>query len=171
MNSVQIKFAPDILRRLGEELNPSPDKGILELVKNAYDADARNCTVELSRTEQPGGSISITDDGDGMDEDVIKKGWLIIGRSEKSSKQTTKLGRIPVGSKGLGRLAALRMGSKAILTTRPRDKENSQYSLLIDWDQYEHVELIDEVDLIIEDRNRPTNSKPGTEMVIVNLRS
>ena len=47
MSKAQIRFSPDILRRLGEELNPSPDKGILELVKNAYDADAMVCTVSL----------------------------------------------------------------------------------------------------------------------------
>jgi hypothetical protein len=44
MNTVaNFRFATDILRRLGEELNPNIDQGILELVKNAYDADARTC--------------------------------------------------------------------------------------------------------------------------------
>ena len=41
MSNAQIQFSTDILRRLGEELNPSPAQGILELVKNAYDANAR----------------------------------------------------------------------------------------------------------------------------------
>jgi hypothetical protein len=38
--SEHLRFAADVLRRLGEELNPSPEQGMLELVRNAYDADA-----------------------------------------------------------------------------------------------------------------------------------
>ena len=76
-----IRFASDILRRLGEELNPSPDQSILELVKNAYDADARRCRVELIETELPGGTVRITDDGVGMPLDSILNGWLVVGRS------------------------------------------------------------------------------------------
>jgi hypothetical protein len=73
---VHIRFASDVLRRLGEELNPSVDQGILELVKNAYDADARSCVVELHGTDVPGGRISVRDDGDGLTPDDIINGWL-----------------------------------------------------------------------------------------------
>ena len=37
---VNFKFSPDILIRLGEELISNPEHGIIELVKNSYDADA-----------------------------------------------------------------------------------------------------------------------------------
>jgi len=43
--SERLRFSTAILRLLGEELNPSPDQGILELIKNSYDADAKRCTV------------------------------------------------------------------------------------------------------------------------------
>jgi len=33
---MHFKFSPSILNRLGEELIPNPDQGIIELVKNAY---------------------------------------------------------------------------------------------------------------------------------------
>ncbi|MDF5727637.1 MAG: ATP-binding protein [Rhizonema sp. PD38] len=59
---MHFKFSPKILQRLGEELVPNPDKGIIELVKNSYDADATECTVELIRTSPIGGSIIISDD-------------------------------------------------------------------------------------------------------------
>ena len=62
------RFSANILRRLGEELNPSPSRGLVELAKNAYDADALNCAIELRNVEKPGGVITIIDDGDGMDE-------------------------------------------------------------------------------------------------------
>ena len=40
MNAANFRVSTDILRRLGEELITSFDQGIVELVKNAYDADA-----------------------------------------------------------------------------------------------------------------------------------
>src|SRR5205823_3103933 len=110
MSEANLRFSTDILRRLGEELNPSPDQGILELAKNSYDADAIECTVELIGTHSEGGTIRVTDNGNGMDEEAIRDGWLVLGRSSKNASMPTDLGRIPAGNKGLGRLAALRMG-------------------------------------------------------------
>ena len=160
---MKIRFATDILRRLGEELNPSVDKGILELVKNAYDADAIHCTVNLENTEETGGTILVIDDGDGMTPGEIETGWLVLGRSTKDQKTRTNLGRIPAGSKGLGRLAALRMGDYALLTTRPR-KERAEYNLLIDWQEFDEVDLVEDVELNMEERRRPQGSKQGTEI-------
>src|SRR5258708_31550784 len=109
MASGHLCFAPDILRRLGEELISHAEQGILELVRNAYDADAVNCTVELDGTEQPGGTLRVRDDGIGMNQDAIRSGWLILGRSAKPAGRTTpRFGLHQVGEKGLGRLAALR---------------------------------------------------------------
>ena len=56
------KGLEDILRRLGEELVPNIDQGIIELVRNAYDADATKCIVTLSNVRHPGGRIRIEDD-------------------------------------------------------------------------------------------------------------
>ena len=33
MSDIHFRFAPAILARLGEELNPSPSKGIIELIR------------------------------------------------------------------------------------------------------------------------------------------
>ena len=102
-----LRFSPYILKRLGEELNPNPDHGLIELVRNAYDADAHSCRIRLENVDRPNGRIEIEDDGIGMNEEGIENYWLVLGRSSKSVDEPTKLGRIPVGSKGLGRLAAL----------------------------------------------------------------
>jgi len=72
MQSVNFKFSPRILARLGEELNQTFDQSILELVKNAYDADATLCKVELFDTSSAGGTIRVSDDGNGMDSDSIR---------------------------------------------------------------------------------------------------
>jgi signal transduction histidine kinase len=171
VEKAQIRFATDVLRRLGEELTPSPDLGILELVKNAYDADATECTVELINTSKPGGTIRVVDNGDGMTAREIADGWLVLGKSRKSSAQITPLGRIPAGNKGLGRLAALRMGRFVTLISKPRneDEQEEEYRLEIDWDTYEHVDLVDQVDLFIQSKQRPTESLPGSEIIMSGL--
>ena len=68
MSDARLRFSPSILQRLGEELHPNPDQGLLELVRNAYDADAPNCIIELINTYECGGAVRITDDGIGMDQ-------------------------------------------------------------------------------------------------------
>jgi len=170
MSTAKIRFSSDILRRLGEELNPSPDKGIVELVKNAYDADATWCKIELSATDAPGGTITLSDNGDGMTTTEIENGWLVLGRSMKSTSRQTGLGRIPAGSKGLGRLAALRMGSRCLLTTRPRREESTEYSLRIDWDKFDSTDLVEDLELTIEEAQRNSSKEKGTEIRLENLR-
>ncbi len=166
-----IRFAADILRRLGEELNPGVDQGIIELVKNAYDANARTCEIELTSAETAGGTVRVVDDGDGMTEQEILRGWLVVGRSSKEPGRTTRLGRRPVGSKGLGRLAALRMGESAHLTTRPRSQPLFENTLRIDWPKFDSVKTVEEVSLAIETAPRDAVKKPGTEVVLSRLRS
>lgn len=92
----------DILARLGEELVPDADQGIIELAKNAYDADASTCLVRLEAVNTGEGTIRICDDGFGMTADTIRNGWLVIGRSAKQQKVATEVyRRVPAGDKGL----------------------------------------------------------------------
>jgi len=162
-----IKFASDILVRLGEELVPNVDQGILELVKNAYDADASTCCIELISTDILGGAIRITDDGDGMNLASIRNGWLVLGQSTKEGARRTKLGRLPVGDKGLGRLAALRMGSEVNLVTRPKSQLGAEHRVLIDWTKYKKATLVEDVPLTIE--TVKTSKGKGTEILLTNL--
>jgi signal transduction histidine kinase len=165
----RIRFATDILRRLGEELNPSVDQGLVELAKNAYDADARHCTFTLNGTDAPGGEIKVVDDGDGMSANDVIDGWLIVGSSTKSARQTTRLGRIPAGSKGLGRLAALRLGRRVEMKTRPRVERTVEYGVDIDWDLFDNAQLVDDVPLTIR-RRTGVEGWSGTELLLVDLR-
>jgi signal transduction histidine kinase len=168
MDSGHIQFAPDILRRLGEELNPNVDQGILELVKNSYDADARKCTVKLINASRPGGRIEVRDNGDGMTVEQIKQGWFILGSSSKDQSLPTRLGRIPAGNKGLGRLAALRMGHEAIMITRPQGS-SSEFVVSINWARYDKASIVEQVEIAIEERARSTDAS-GTDIILVNVR-
>ena len=171
MTSAHLRFSTEIVRRLGEELNPTLDKGVLELVKNAYDADATECRIELRNADRPGGTVTVEDDGDGMTADQIADGWLVLGRSSKTPRQRTRLGRIPAGSKGLGRLAALRMGQTAQLMTSSRCERNSRHELLIDWDEFDKAQIVDEIALEIATTSGKQHFHSGTTVVIDNLRT
>ena len=171
MASVNIRFSTDILSRLGEELNPNADQGILELVKNAYDADALQCKIELIDSDRPGGSIRLTDNGVGMDPESIVDGWLVLGSSRKRKENRTKLGRIPAGSKGLGRLSALRLGQSVSLRTRPYSDRSHQYELKIEWDKYTEASVVEEVPLQIKRMLNVNKSPAGTEILIEGLKS
>ncbi len=168
MSTATFRFATDILQRLGEELITSLDQGIIELVKNSYDADALNCTVKLIGTDSPGGTVIVTDDGDGMTDDDIRDGWLVLGRSRKASDSRTRLGRLPAGSKGLGRLGALRMGDKALLVTHPSSEPGISYSLELQWSEFASADVVEEVELDI--RNVASEKRAGTRIEIRGLR-
>lgn len=168
--SAHLKFSTEIVRRLGEELNPTLDKGVLELVKNSYDADATQCRIELRGTNRPGGKIIVRDNGDGMTADQIADGWLVLGQSSKIPSQPTRLGRIPAGSKGLGRLAALRMGRMALLSTFSRHEQGRRHKLLIDWEEFDRAKIVEDIDLEISTSFSNRDDLPyGTEVVISDL--
>src|SRR5258707_1195286 len=118
--SEHLRFSTDILSRLGEELNPNADQGIMELVRNSYDADAVQCCVELIGTDEAGGVVRVTDDGLGMSREALRDGWLVLGKSGKETLRVTERKRRVIGNKGLGRLAALRLGQTTNVMTWPK---------------------------------------------------
>ena len=88
--SLNFKSDAHLIKVLGEQLIGSEKVGILELIKNAIDAQATYCKVRIEKinnldapiTENyefpdlPGPVIIIEDDGIGMTKDIIEKGWL-----------------------------------------------------------------------------------------------
>ena len=163
-----IQFSPQILQRLGEELVTNIDQGILELARNSYDADASVCRVELSRADEAGGVLTVVDDGIGMDLDAIRTGWLVLGRSPKNRRTLTALGRTPVGDKGLGRLAALRLGTEAVLTTRPAKEPGVQYRLALRWLEFDRSDTVEAVPIQIDTQD--ASGPPGTSIEVSGLR-
>ncbi len=89
---ILLNFRADahLIKVLGEQLIASEKVGVLELIKNAYDAGASYCKVRIENIpslksvdkseylfpEFPGPVIIVEDDGSGMIRDVIENGWL-----------------------------------------------------------------------------------------------
>ncbi|MCY4671610.1 MAG: ATP-binding protein, partial [Rhodococcus sp.] len=73
------KFTVDthLFRELGELLVGRDSTALIELIKNAYDADATRVTVYGERLDSPAhGSIVVADDGVGMTEEQFMSGFL-----------------------------------------------------------------------------------------------
>ncbi|MGW4812180.1 sensor histidine kinase [Kitasatospora cineracea] len=135
----------------------------MELVRNAYDADAALCTIKLSDASKPGGTLTVSDDGDGMTEAELASGFLLIGRSGKtSSTYTRRLERRKVGEKGLGRLAALRLGTTVTVTTRSRTEPGIEHVLSINWDRVDAAQAVEDVPLQIVTRKFDPEASGGT---------
>lgn len=174
MAKASLRFASDLLRRLGEELNPSPVNGIIELVKNSYDADSPSCNVTLVQPRELNGvlvpgSLTIEDWGDGMTEQDFRDGWLVVGRSRKARTKTTRLGRRPAGDKGLGRLSALRMGSSVQVTSIPRKQKSKQFQLSINWQRFDRSRTPNEVPLNLRTSIAPKGARHGTRIEITGI--
>lgn len=171
MKTARFRFSTSLLIRLGEELNPTLDHGLLELAKNAYDADAKTCTIEFADSTNTNARIIVSDDGNGMNAQDVADSWLVVGQSRKKSNQVTTLGRTPAGDKGLGRLAALRLGRQVTLTSIPKKNRRVEVAITIDWDALESAQIVDDVQLTIHSRKLSKPGKHGTRIEITNLRA
>lgn len=171
MTDARLRFASDLLRRLGEELTPSPVNGIVELVKNSYDANASQVEVTLQQPVRNGddlipGSLTISDNGDGMTTRDFTDGWLVLGRSRKDATKPTRLGRRPAGDKGLGRLTALRMGKKVSVSSVARSTKGKCYEIDLDWRSFDKSATPDQVPLVIKERDVPKSQPQGTKVTV-----
>lgn len=110
-----------LITMLGDQLIKNERIALVELIKNAYDADAEWVKVSFLNfnndfTVNPNSKIIIEDDGNGMNEQIIEKHWLNPATPEKKKrkkiKETTDKGRILQGEKGIGRFAIFKLGKK-----------------------------------------------------------
>ena len=174
--ALRLHFRPRarILQLLGDELIGSPRLAVFELVKNAYDADAETVRVVLNNIERRDASIVVEDDGDGMTLETIRDIWLVPGhdhraRQRRASKRT-RLNRLPLGEKGVGRFAAHKLGNRIELVTRARDQPECVVS--IDWAALiRQTELSDAmVQVTTRDPIVFGGAKTGTRITISELR-
>ena len=163
-HSKLITFRPRarIMRTLGQELISSETVAVLELVKNAYDADARKVLIRFSgKLEKGNGSIEIIDNGHGMDMEVIEKAWMEPATDEKRKRSRSReLKRRLLGSKGIGRFAVSRLANELHLVTRGKDSESEIYAVF-DWTQFDdESKYLDEIEILTETRP-PEEILPG----------
>lgn len=151
-----------ILKTLGEELISSETVALIELVKNAYDADAENVLISFSGDlKEGGGAIEVIDDGHGMDMNTIRNSWMIIATSTKKHNKESKSGhRRVLGEKGIGRFATARIAQELELFTRTSDQADTESYAIFDWTQFDDDErFLDEI-LFLADSQTATEIVP-----------
>ncbi|WP_296598003.1 ATP-binding protein [Phenylobacterium sp.] len=172
-----------VVRQLGDELVSDEVTAIVELVKNAYDADATYAHVVVNTKDGPTGHetkfpnaigyVTIEDDGMGMDRADIERGWLMISlsgkRTMKAAGQTTPKGRTPLGDKGLGRLSTQKLGQNLELYTR-KDGQADTLHVAFAWDAFTDDKSLSEVPVSIEPAAKSARNK-GTMLAISGLRN
>lgn len=151
-NGPAAKFSVDthLFRELGELLVGRESTALIELVKNAYDADATEVTVFGENLGDPHrGIIRITDNGVGMDPDTFERGFLRIAARIKNAgdRKSERWGRRFTGAKGVGRLSAHKLARRIQVLSIPWTNAGPVVGVdgFIDWDKVEQAETLDEI--------------------------
>jgi signal transduction histidine kinase len=147
-----------LFRELGELLVGRDTTALVELIKNAYDADATSVAISgRNLSDSKKGEIVITDDGIGMNKTEFEVGFLrIAGRTKTAEdRRSPWFKRRYTGEKGVGRLAAHKLARALRVTSRRwNDKGRddlegfpavSGVQASIDWDAVEAKETLEEV--------------------------
>lgn len=136
VNEVGFTVDSGLVSRLGIELVGKAETAVSELIKNSYDADATEVTVEFLNTDEKGGTLIITDNGVGMTEEQLINGFMRISSTEKiHNPKSLVFGRTRAGKKGIGRFATQRLGEHLTIITQARDSYQ-QTRIEIDWNKY-----------------------------------
>lgn len=142
-----------LIMQLGEQLIEDELVALLELIKNAYDADANNVDVVIDTetvTPYGKGRIEIKDDGNGMIPSIVRNSFLRLSTSFKEEeKSSIYYHRRVLGKKGIGRLSFQRLGNYITVETVPNVERFEETDLL----KEEDVEFIKEYSKINIDIN------------------
>jgi signal transduction histidine kinase len=165
----QVRFSVDAghISRLGRELVAREETALSELVKNSYDADASIVELIFEGSDHPGGTLTISDNGTGMNREQLINGFMRLSSAEKARNPLSpKYKRLRAGRKGIGRFAAQRLGSKLTVVTEP-EGEKLRLEINIDWNQF--VSERDLFSIASDIKELPALGKPGTILLITDL--
>ncbi|MEO6918655.1 MAG: ATP-binding protein [Collimonas sp.] len=182
---IQLSFRPRarIIRTIGDRLVSGPEAAVIELVKNSYDADASFVRITFfPALRQNEGAILFEDDGHGMTLEDIEQKWMEPATSDKRDRKHTARGRRLLGSKGIGRFAASRLGRfLELVSTANRPAPTGKVAISsaearltstripeLDWDAFEEAKYLDDVSFPVE--SLTPKKATGTELKVSSLR-
>lgn len=176
----KMTFDSRIIEHMGKDLITSPEVALIELIKNSIDASVEmdkgivNIKIysSLSKAKQDSASdaicalsnemspftdrpcILVEDFGVGMSESVIETCFLNVGTRSKMKEQKGTL----FGQKGIGRLAAQRLGSILVVETTAKE-DSSTHIAIIDWTKIVDTQINEiEIPFISMDKNASNKS-------------
>lgn len=169
-DETQVRFSVDagIINRLGKELVGRHETAVSELVKNAYDADATHVLLTFENAWLEGGTLTIADNGIGMDRDQLVGGFMRLSSADKIHNPISpRYGRTRAGKKGIGRFATQRLGDKLTIVTQTLEAKTA-LKISIEWAEF----VIDKELLLISSQIREVDKvqEEGTVLKIEGLR-
>lgn len=166
---------------IGRELVTNQYVAILELIKNSYDANAKDARIIFRHSDPENGKVDklmILDDGKGMSDKDVREKWLFVGFSDKKSEKSGPGGRIAAGRKGIGRFSCDRLG--AVLDMYTKTPEEEQWNHLhVNWEDFEGDQEVkfQDIQVVVEKETLPSFIKAlypkidgGTALVISKVR-
>lgn len=167
-NAVRFSVDASLISRLGRELVARQETAVAELVKNAYDADARQVTLVFSEAEAPGGRLELIDDGLGMSRDQLVSGFMRLASSEKvDAPISPRYARQRAGRKGIGRFAVQRLGDTLTITTQTKESPIA-LRVTVDWNKFAAGQDLSTIPSRIT--QMPKQKEEGTTLLISGLR-
>ena len=102
-----MKLSLNVLNHLGLALYSNVPAVLAEIVANSWDADAEEVDIQISQIDR---TITIIDNGHGMDDRDLNEKYLVVGyqrreSQESNGKVTAKWARPVMGRKGIGKLS------------------------------------------------------------------
>ena len=175
LTPVAFRFHARVVAALGRDLVTNDVVAVMELVKNSYDALASSVDVRIRNGSGNGrpSCIEVNDDGHGMNYATIRDVWCVIAtpfRRDQPVSQRGSLTRSVTGEKGLGRLAAARLGESVKVITRAEGEPVLRFTL--NWDKLlESGNLGDAAFEVSELPATALNTQHGTRVSINGVRS
>ena len=172
-NTYKIRPAGRHLLTIGRDLIQDNYAAIVELVKNAYDADSESVEIHFKATEKPSENvignpekrieITVRDYGHGMSQDTVINKWMVPSTPDKLERRTSPEGRTMQGRKGIGRYAASMLGSTLLLETVSKE-DSEKTTVLVNWHDFETSKYLDDVEILVE--THLTDEHSGTTLTI-----
>lgn len=161
-----------LLQELGERLVASPEVALLELVKNASDADAPRCMVALeSVRNRP--ALIVADNGVGMSETDFRERWMRIAANSRREPYTKGYGRAVTGQKGIGRFAIRFLGAAVKLETVTIDAESGvrrRLEAVFDWRRLDKKKNLKDAKVPFRVTTVEPTHPVGTRLIITRLK-
>ena len=166
---LEMKFDPNTIEHLGVKMYSTLPPIIAEIVSNSYDAEANKVDIFL-RDKDAKKSITITDDGHGMNFQEINTNFLRIGRNRRvdtdSQKSKNDL-RYVIGKKGIGKLSFFGISDRIEVITIAEGLENK---FILDWNDIKDLNRTEEnyqPDIVYKDF--PVDKANGTSITLYNI--
>lgn len=112
----------NVLNHLGLSLYTNTPAVLTEIVSNAWDADATEVHIDIDKEN---GTITIADNGHGMNLDDVENKFLNVGYARRKDNRATSptYKRNVMGRKGIGKLAMFSLANEVSIFTKAEEDE------------------------------------------------